>query len=362
MNENASTPGSSIIPTVRYRDVPAAVTWLQEAFGFMPHRLVKDTKGAVLYAELTFGTGMVMVAPIQESPFGKLMVQPDEIGGVETQICYLFVPDTKAHYTRAKAAGAEIVLDIEVERDGRRGYSCRDLEGHVWNFGTHNPWSAKAGAAADRQPRRSRKALAACLMLLAAAGGLYMHEPARTAARDLALVLLDKVSSSIESAQANQTADRDDASVRELRDQLFNEQLARTAAEKQVQEIREQLAQERRAREAAEGAIKTAVAPVQQPPMQNSNPATDNELARLRKALQAANEQLAQAQKAKDAAERDAKTAREQFAQLQATREEAGTTAKSLRELAIRERRARIAAERTLRKAKESPYTPYPLN
>jgi hypothetical protein len=32
-----------------------------------------------------------------------------------------------------------------------------------------------------------------------------------------------------------------------------------------------------------------------------------------------------------------------------------------MRELAARERSARIAAERTLRKAKASPYTPYPL-
>jgi hypothetical protein len=23
---------------------------------------------------------------------------------------------------------------------GGRGYSCKDLEGHIWSFGTYNPW------------------------------------------------------------------------------------------------------------------------------------------------------------------------------------------------------------------------------
>jgi len=22
----------------------------------------------------------------------------------------------------------------------RRGFTCRDLEGHIWNFGTYDPW------------------------------------------------------------------------------------------------------------------------------------------------------------------------------------------------------------------------------
>ena len=41
------------------------------------------------------------------------MTQPADTGGAETQICYLFVADATAHCARAKAAGAEIVLDIE---------------------------------------------------------------------------------------------------------------------------------------------------------------------------------------------------------------------------------------------------------
>ena len=37
--------------------------------------VLKDAKGAVRYAELTYGTGMVMVGPIEEGALGKLMVK-----------------------------------------------------------------------------------------------------------------------------------------------------------------------------------------------------------------------------------------------------------------------------------------------
>jgi uncharacterized glyoxalase superfamily protein PhnB len=45
-------------------------------------------------------------------------------------------------YRRAKTAGAEIVIDIEDEGRGGRGFSRRDPEGHLWNIDTHDPWQA----------------------------------------------------------------------------------------------------------------------------------------------------------------------------------------------------------------------------
>jgi uncharacterized glyoxalase superfamily protein PhnB len=140
--------GASVIPTVRYRDVPKAVDWLCRAFGMQVHRVVTDADGAPCYAELTVGSGMLMVAPIEDTPFGKLMVQPDEIGGVETQVCYLCVTNARTHYKRAKAAGAVILLDPDDEANRGRGYSCRDPEGHVWNFGTYDPWAGQTPAPA----------------------------------------------------------------------------------------------------------------------------------------------------------------------------------------------------------------------
>ena len=50
----------------------------------------------------------------------------------------LFVASKVVGYS---AAGAEIAIDIKDEEHGGRAYSCRDPEGHVWNFGSYDPWS-----------------------------------------------------------------------------------------------------------------------------------------------------------------------------------------------------------------------------
>ncbi len=85
---------------------------------------------------------MIMVGSVRDDEFGALQRPPNMLGGVGTQSAYIVVGDADAHYERAVAAGAEIVLDIEDQDHGGRAYSCRDPEGHLWNFGTYNPWQA----------------------------------------------------------------------------------------------------------------------------------------------------------------------------------------------------------------------------
>ena len=79
------------------------------------------------------------------------MKQPDEVGGAETQSCYLVVDDIAAHRARVEAAGAEIVVDLRDFAYGGRGYTCRDPEGH---FGT----SAPTCPAKSHAPHRRRGA------------------------------------------------------------------------------------------------------------------------------------------------------------------------------------------------------------
>ncbi|HWZ97888.1 MAG TPA: VOC family protein [Candidatus Dormibacteraeota bacterium] len=136
------TLGSTIIPGMRYRNAPAAVDWLCNAFGFEKHLVIPGDNNTISHAQLSFGGGMIMLGSIKDNEFSKMMKQPDEIGGAETQSCYVVVADTDAHYARAKAAGAQIFIDIHDEEYGGRGYACRDLEGHIWYFGSYNPWQA----------------------------------------------------------------------------------------------------------------------------------------------------------------------------------------------------------------------------
>lgn len=132
---------SSVIPAMRYEDAPAAIEWLCEAFGFARHLVVPGEKGEILHAQLTFGTGMVMLGSASnEGEFGKYVKPPRATGGIGTQSPYVVVADADAHYRRAVAAGARIIIDIKDEDYGGRGYSCLDPEGHVWNFGTYDPW------------------------------------------------------------------------------------------------------------------------------------------------------------------------------------------------------------------------------
>ena len=90
-------------------------------------------------AHLCLGDALITVLPVQDSPFDQYLKQPDEIGGSETQTSYIVLRDVQAHYHRAKAAGAEIILELTRDDQGGRGYSCRDCEGHIWSFGTYDP-------------------------------------------------------------------------------------------------------------------------------------------------------------------------------------------------------------------------------
>ncbi len=137
---------STVIPGLRYRDAPAAIRWLCEALGFKEHVVFPNADGTIAHAQLTLGGGMIMLGsvPREETEYSKLIKQPDEIGGFETRSAYLLVPDADAVYAQAKAAGAEMVIDIKDEDYGGRGFTCRDPEGHLWNIGTYDPWQSPA--------------------------------------------------------------------------------------------------------------------------------------------------------------------------------------------------------------------------
>jgi uncharacterized glyoxalase superfamily protein PhnB len=141
MTGNAKNTTSTIIPTMRYHDAPAAIEWLCRAFGFEKQLVVPGEEGTIAHAQLRFGNGMIMLGSVNDSEFGRLVKSPRELGGIGSQSPYVIVDDADAHYARAVAGGAEIVLDIVDEEYGGRGYSCRDPEGHLWNFGTYDPWA-----------------------------------------------------------------------------------------------------------------------------------------------------------------------------------------------------------------------------
>ena len=139
----AANPKATLSPCLRYRDAPAAIEWLCNTFGFEKHMVVPGENNSILHAQLAYGNGMLMLGSADRagSEFDKLMKQPDEIGGAQTQTTYVVVPDADAVYARVRRAEAEIVIDIKDEDYGGRGFTCRDPERHIWSFGTYDPFA-----------------------------------------------------------------------------------------------------------------------------------------------------------------------------------------------------------------------------
>lgn len=183
MTASSLLPAPNLMPLMRYRDLAEAMGWLERAFDFEKQIAVTDSDGAVIYGQMTYRGGLLMMGAIRDTELDKLMRQPDEVGGAETQSCYIVVEDADAHYAKAREAGAEILLDIKSDGLGRRGYSCRDPQGHIWNFGTYSPGKGLtmtpppavpaetpvAAAAPARRPMRLM-AIAALLAGLGAGG------------------------------------------------------------------------------------------------------------------------------------------------------------------------------------------------
>ena len=134
--------GSTLIPSLRYRDAHAAIEWLVRVFSFKKQAVYDGPDGKVTHAQLTHGLGMLMLGSVMDhGELSKFMVQPDEVAGRQTAGLYLVVEDCEAVYASAKTAGAEIVQELTSPEYGGKAFSCRDLEGHVWSIGSYDPWA-----------------------------------------------------------------------------------------------------------------------------------------------------------------------------------------------------------------------------
>jgi uncharacterized glyoxalase superfamily protein PhnB len=135
MNETATTTKQATFPALAYDDAPAAIEWLGRAFGFRQRFATPVEDGKIMHAELEADGNVIMLG---STGVGLDIRSPRELGGA-TQCMYLVVEDPDAHHRRAREAGAEIVRELNETDYGSREYVCRDLEGHLWGFGTYDP-------------------------------------------------------------------------------------------------------------------------------------------------------------------------------------------------------------------------------
>lgn len=370
MNEAVQLAGGRSSPGLRYRDVGAAIVWLSTAFGFERRSVVADGAGHVSYAELSFGNTIIMLGAVRGFEIDRYMAQPDDIGGAETQCCYYVVDDIDAHYVRARNAGCEIVIDLKTGAKGERTYTCRDPEGHLWSFGTYDPWeahvtaagarhaadsyysaaSAEAGHASATFPRRLAAGVSIAALVTACAA-LWVYGESWRSSREASAAPAVAVGPEVMISEqfANVLEQR---AVKDARRRLSLERTARRAAERASMAAREEAAEERNLRVSAEQAAKELAEKLAS--MQRARDAAEQASAQHAKDLA---EQLASTQRAKTAAqtggaaeveralaaERTAKEQAERAADDARVQLAAAQTAKAAAEQAATEARARLA-------------------
>ncbi len=141
MTTLAKSTTATIVPSLRYRDAPAAIDWLCKAFGFEQHLVVPGEAGTIAHAQLVFGNGMIMLGSARDDDLGRLQRPLDAPDAPVSESAYVIVSDVDAHHARAAAAGATVVMAPADQDYGGRLYACRDPEGNLWHFGSYDPWT-----------------------------------------------------------------------------------------------------------------------------------------------------------------------------------------------------------------------------
>lgn len=142
-----ATQVSDIYPCLFYRDAPAAIEWLERAFGFVPRLIVPGPDNAVRHGEMSLGSSVIMVSSTRPE---QKWLSPRDLPGINQLIC-MYVDDVDAHYARAVQAGAEMIQELHGSDHGARSYECRDPEGNVWSFGDYRPGGFWEGASAEEK-------------------------------------------------------------------------------------------------------------------------------------------------------------------------------------------------------------------
>jgi len=124
MLTNRSAPPATVTPVLVYADVPAAVAWLEAAFGFEEKVRIGDAHRA----QLRVGSdSAVVVADVDGE-----RVPP--IANAVTHVVKLRVPDVDAAFARARELGARVIEELRTWEYGERSGVVEDIGGHRWEL------------------------------------------------------------------------------------------------------------------------------------------------------------------------------------------------------------------------------------
>jgi uncharacterized glyoxalase superfamily protein PhnB len=128
MLRNRSVPVDTVLPHIMYKNLPEAIAWLCGTLGFVEHYRYGDPLSG---AQVHLGKAFIMLKQADadyRNPAGL---------GFGTQDLTVFVEDIEEHFSRARAAKANLVEDLHETVYGELQYALVDPEGHHWLFSRH---------------------------------------------------------------------------------------------------------------------------------------------------------------------------------------------------------------------------------
>jgi uncharacterized glyoxalase superfamily protein PhnB len=136
MTETTTRP-AGLHAYLGYRDAPAAVGWLERAFGFTTTMWFPDDDGGIAHTELRRGDAAIVVFSDREGY--ERPPRKGDTGGIGLYVTVAEPADVDSVHESAAAAGATTVWPPAGNEWGN--YRCRvvDPEGVEWTFGTHRP-------------------------------------------------------------------------------------------------------------------------------------------------------------------------------------------------------------------------------
>ena len=121
---------ATIYPVLKYDDAPAAIDFLEQAFGFERGEVSAGDDGKIAHAELSLDGAFLGLGST-----GQGDERFDQSAG-RTSV-YIALGDPDAVCEQARAAGATIEREPEDQPYGSREFTARDPEGNLWSFGTY---------------------------------------------------------------------------------------------------------------------------------------------------------------------------------------------------------------------------------
>jgi uncharacterized glyoxalase superfamily protein PhnB len=126
---------SGIAPFFIVKDVPAALKFYHERFGF-DITFQGPTEDDIFFGIVQRGAAMIMMKDIGVDPVPNYT--RDIKKGIAPWDAYMYVPDPDALAAEFSSRGVEFIRPLHNNSDDLRGFEVKDADGYVLYFGRPN--------------------------------------------------------------------------------------------------------------------------------------------------------------------------------------------------------------------------------